>query len=241
MKKSSLILLILAGLLIVSLIGSDLILKNKYDQIDKSDPFWNYTKLNKGVFHHISMTGSNVTRISFIPGPNGSVGVLNYWERNLRNRIVSSISNDTLFIKFKEQTDPPDIRNWMKSRVLVAISCPDLISVNAFNSNMDLFRLKQKSLSVNLAGRSSMEVESYIPDIDSLFVNQKDSSRLEFEMSEDIITSGIMHAKWVDAQLQNRSLLDVGHFQIENMHQSVGDSAGIILSGSTLRTLKYIQ
>ena len=241
MKKSSLILLILAALFIVGLIGSDLILKNKYDQIDKSDPFWNYTKLNKGVFHHIRMTGSNVTRISFIPGPNGSLGVVNYWEKELRSRIESSISNDTLFIKFKERTDPPNIRSWMKTRVLVAISCPDLISVSAFNSNLDLFKLKQKNLSVNLAGRSAMEVESCIPDFDSLFVNQKDSSRLEFEISEDIISSGIMHAKWIEARLQNRSLLDVGHFQIENMRQSVGDSAGIILSGSTLRTLKYIQ
>jgi hypothetical protein len=241
MKKSSLILLILAAVFMVSLIGSDLILKNKYDQIDKSDPFWNYTKLNTGVFHHVSISGSNVTRTSFIPGPNGFLGVLNYWEKELRSRIESIISNDTLFIKFKERTDPPNIRNWMKTRVLVAISCPELISVNAFNANLDLFRLKQKNLSVNLTGRSAMEVESYNPDFDSLFVNQKDTSRLEFEMSEELKGSGIMHAKWIEARLQNRSLLDVGHFQIENMRQSVGDSAGIILSGNTLRTLKYIQ
>jgi hypothetical protein len=241
MKKSSLILLILAAVFIVSLIGSDLILKNMYDQIDKSDPFWNYTKLNTGVFHHVCISGSNVTKASFIPGPNGSLGVLNYWEKELRSRIESSISNDTLFIKFKERTDPPNLRYFMKSRVLVAISCPELISVNAFNANLDLFRLKQKNLSVNLTGKSAMEVESYNPDFDSLFVNQRDTSRLEFEMSEELKGSGIMHAKWIDARLQNRSLLDVGHFQIENMRQSVGDSAGIILSGSTLRTLKYNQ
>ena len=241
MKKSSMILLILVALFLVSLIISDLVLKNQYNQIDKSDPFWNYTKLNKGVFHHISISGSNITRASFIPGPNGSLGVINYWEKELRGRIESSISNDTLFIKFKDHTDPPNLRNFMKYRVLIAISCPELISVNAFNSNLDLFKLKQKNLSISLAGRSAMEVESYSPDFDSLFVNQKDSSRLAFEMSEEIKSSGIMHAKWIDASLRNRSLLDVGHFQIENMRQSVGDSAGIILSGSTLRTLKFIQ
>jgi hypothetical protein len=241
MKKSSLILLILAGLLIICLIGSDLILRNRYDQIDKSDPFWNYTKLNKGVFHHIRMTGSNVTRVSFIPGPKGSMGVLNYWEQDSKNRIESSISDDTLFIKFKERTDPPNIRNWMKYHVLIAISCPDLISVNGLNSNLNLFKLKQKNLSVSLAGKSTMEVESYNPDFDTVFVSQKDSSQLQFEMSEDMKSSGIMHAKVLDVQIRERSILDVGHFQVQSIHQSIGDSAGIILSGSTLRTLKYIQ
>ncbi len=241
MKKSSLILLILAGLFVASLIGSDLVLKNEYDHIDKSDPFWNYTKLNKGVFHHIRMTGSNVTRISFIPGPSGSMGVLNYWEKQLRNRIESGISNDTLFIKFKERTDPPDIRNWMKYHVLVTISCPDLISVNGLNSNLDIFKLNQKGLSVSLAGKSTMEVESYNRDFDSIFVSQKDSSKLKFEMSEEIRGSGIMRTKILDAYVQGYSLLDVGHFQLQTIHQSIGDSSGIILSGSSLRKLKDIQ
>jgi hypothetical protein len=241
MKKSSLILLILAGLFILCLIGSDLILKNQYDQIDKSDPFWNYTKLNKGIFHHIRMMGSNVTRTSFIPGPKGSLGVLNYWEQDSKNRIESSISDDTLFIKFRERTDPPNIRNWMKNHVLIAISCPDLISVNGLNSNLDIYKLKQKNLSVWLEGKSNMEVESYIPDFDSLFVRQKDSSRLKFEMSEEIRGSGIMRAKILDANVQGYSLLDVGHFQLQTIHESIGDSSAIILSGNTLRALKYIR
>ena len=241
MKKSSLILLILLGLFILCLVGSDLILKTQYDQIDKSDPFWNYTKLNKGDFHHIRITGSNVTRISFIPGPNGSMGVLNDWEWNLRKRIESSISDDTLFIKFKQQTDPPDIRNWMKYHVLVAISCPHLVSVNGLNSNLDIFKLKQKDLFVSLAGKSTMEVESYNSDFDSIFVSQKDSSQLKFEMAEEIRSSGIMRAKVLYANVQGYSLLDVGHFQLQTIHESVGDSSGIIVSGSTLRTLKYIR
>jgi hypothetical protein len=241
MKKSSLILLILAALFIASLIGSDLVLKNEYDRIDKSDPFWNYTKLNKGVFHHISMTGSNVTRVSFIPGPNSSMGVLNYWETQLRSRIESSISNDTLFIKFRERTDPPDIRNWMKYHVLVTISCPHLISVSGLNSNLDIFKLNQKGLSVSLMGKSAMEVESYNSDFDSIFVSQKDSSQLKFEMSEEIKGSGIMRAKILDADVHGYSLLDVGHFQLQTVHESIGDSSGIIVSGNTLKRLKYIQ
>ncbi len=128
MKKSSLLLTILAVLFIISLFASDLVLKKKYNTIDKSDPFWNYTKLNKGNFHHIKMIGGNITRTSFVPGVNGSVGILSEWEWGMKDRVKSGISNDTLFIQVLEKKVPPNVRDWMKYHVLIAISCPDLRS-----------------------------------------------------------------------------------------------------------------
>jgi hypothetical protein len=83
MKKSSLLLLILLGLFIFSLVASDIVLKSQYNKIDKTDPFWNYTKLNKGTFHHIKLIDGNVTRIAFSPSPHASVGVLSFWQEAL--------------------------------------------------------------------------------------------------------------------------------------------------------------
>jgi hypothetical protein len=238
MKKSSLILMILLGLLIISLIGSDILFKNQYNRIDKGDPFWNYTKLSKGRFRHIMITGGNGTRISFVPGPNGSIGVLSYWEQEMKKRVQAYISDDTLFVQVKELSDPPGIRNWMKYHMLIAISCPDLLSVNATNSNLDLYKMKEKNLSVRLAGKSQMEIESSISDFDSIFVSQKDSSQLKFEMAEDMQGSEIMHAKVIDAGVNGNSLLDIGHFQIQTLNQDIGDTAAIIISGYTLKQIK---
>lgn len=241
MKKSSLILLVVGFVFILCLVGSNLVLKNQYNQIDKGDPFWNYTKLAKGNFHHIRMTGANFTRASFIPGPGGSVGVLNYWEQPMKKRIQTSISNDTLFIRGEENADQPGLRDWMKYHVLIAISCPDLISVEAVNSNLEIYRFKQKNLFVQLSGKSKMEVESFITDFDSISVIQRDTSSLKFEMADEIPGSGFMHADVLDARLTGHSILDVGHFRLSSLHQSIGDSCGIILSGNSLKAMGIIQ
>ena len=119
MKKSSLLLTILAVLFIISLFASDLVLKKKYNTIDKSDPFWNYTKLNRGNFHHIKMTGGNVTRATFVPGANGSVGILSEWEWGMKDRVKSSISNDTLLYSGPGEKGTPQCTG------LDEISCAD--------------------------------------------------------------------------------------------------------------------
>ena len=237
MKKSSLLLTIRAVLFIISLFASDLVLKKKYNTIDQSDPFWNCAKLNKGNFHHIKMTGGNITRASFVPGVNGSVGILSEWEWGIRDRVKSSISDDTLFIRVLEQKVAPHIRDWMKYHVLIAISCPDLRSVDIVNTNLNLYKMKQKNLSVSLAGRSEMEIETDLADFDSISVSQKDTTRISFEMSEDINRFGILHAKAINARVYGNSLLDVGHFQIESLHSDISDSAAIILSGTGLKRI----
>ncbi len=161
-------------------------------------------------------------------------------EQVIKDRLQVTISDDTLFIQVSQRDDSPGLRNWMKYHVLIAVSCPELLSVYAVNSNLDLFKLKQKSLIVELAGRSRMEVESSIAYFDTLSVRQTDSSQVKFEMSEDIKSSGIMHSKAFYARVQGYSLLDVGHFQIQSFHPFVEDSSAIILSGQTLKAIGNI-
>ena len=66
------------------------------------------------------------------------------------------------------------IRNWMKGHILIAITCPELRSVNALNSNLDVYKLNQKTMNLRVAGRSKLEVESHNADFDSLFVQQQE-------------------------------------------------------------------
>ncbi len=88
---------------------------------------------------------------------------------------------------------------------------------------------------MTLAGRSEIEIETDVADFDSIFISQKDTTKLSFEMSEDINRFGILHAKAIYARVYGNSLLDVGHFQIESLHPEISDSAAIILSGTGLK------
>ena len=238
MKISSLLLFILLGLLIISLVGTDLVLKDQYNKIDKSDPFWNYTKLNRGQFHHLKLTGGNVTRIAFIPSPHASIGVLSYWEQAADGRVKTKIADDTLFLEVEKRTESNGIKDWMRNHTLITITCPELKSVNALNSNLDVDKLNQKSMIVQVSGRSRLEVESYNPDFDSLSVHQQDSTEVIFEMADEIKSSGTMHLQSLYADIQGHSLLDVGHFRIQSLHQIIGDTSGIILSGYTLGLMR---
>ncbi|HEV7424230.1 MAG TPA: hypothetical protein VGO21_03510 [Candidatus Paceibacterota bacterium] len=238
MKKSSILLLILLGLFIISLVGSDLVLKSQYNKIDKSDPFWNYTKLNKGSFHHLKLIDGNVTRIAFIPSPHASIGILSYWEEEMDGRVKTKIADDTLFLKVEARNESNGTKEWMRDHTLITITCPELRSVQALNSNLDIGKLNQKAIQVWVAGRSRLEVESYNADFDSLYVHQQDSTDVIFEMADEIKSSGTMHLKALYADVQGHSLLDVGHFRIQSLHQSIGDTSGIILSGYTLGQMK---
>jgi len=238
MKKATWMLVILGTFLFLSVIASNLILRHQFNSIDKSDPFWNYTKLTTGSFHHIMLSGSNETRVVFSPGRAGSVGVLNYWESEMRRRVHASIAHDTLFVHMDDRADPPNLREWMKFRVLIAISAPDIYSVNARNANLDMLKMKQQNITIELSGKSRMEFESYITDFDSLSIVQRDSSELKFEMADELGNNHVLHARSIRSNVDGYSFLNVGHFQIQSFHPVIGDSSAIAVSGGTLRSLK---
>lgn len=238
MKKSSFILFILLGLFIISLVGTDIVLKIQYNKIDKTDPFWNYTKLNKGIFHHLKMDGGNVTSIAFSPSPHGSIGILSYVQDDFIDHIKTQIANDTLFLRVFAPDKSNGMIDWMKNHTLITISCPELKSVTATNTNLEINKLNQKTIYIQTSGRSRLEVESYNPDFDSLLVHQQDSSEVIFEMADELKSSSTMHLNTLYANVQGHSLLDVGHFRIKSLHQTIGDTAGIILSGYTLSQMK---
>ena len=185
MKFTSKALLVLAIILIGALLSSNIILKSEYDKIDKSDIYWNYHKILEQPFKYLKITGGNGTRIAFEQSQHYSVRVLNDWQRYHPELIKSSVKDDTLFIKFVFTSNNENEKYWMKGTTLVRIFSPELLSIEGFNTNFEMFKLKQKSIAVNMAGKSQFEVESMVPNMDSISIIQKDSASVEFEMSPD--------------------------------------------------------
>jgi len=237
MKKATWMLVILGLFLFLGVITSSLILRNKFGKIDKTDPFWNYTKLTTGSFHHIVLLNSNQTQVSFLPGRTGSVGVLNFWESELKQRVHASIVNDTLFVRMVPRDDPPGMRDWMSYHILIAISAPEIYSVQARDANLNMYKMKQKNFTVNLSGKSRMEFETYTPNFDSLSITQNDSTELKFEMADEIGSSLTLHARSLYSSIHGYSILDIGHFQIDAYHPLIGTGSAVTLSGGTLATI----
>lgn len=267
MKISTSILFTLLILLIAGMLCSNIILKKEYGKVDKSDLYWTYRKVSHQPFKHLKITGGNITHIAFEQSNSCSVRVMEDWARYHKGDITTVVKNDTMFVDFSFVPQNENEKSWLKNITPVRIFCPQLLSVEGFNTKLEMFKMKQKNYTVNMTGRSQFEVESMIPFLDSLNITQKDSSEVVFEMSPEYkaaptnekngkITALDGHeviasinreviksneAMWIQSlavAVQGVSLLDVGHAQIGSMQLHIADSSAIILSGGALKKVK---
>ncbi len=249
---------------LAGLLASNIVLKQAYDKVDKNDVYWTFGKVLEQPFKYLKIEGGNITNIVFEQSPNCSVRVLHDWQRVRENPIEASVKNDTLYIRFTYISKDEGEKNWLSRLTLVRIFSPELLYVNGFNTNLLMEKLNQKSISVNLSGKSKFEVESSIRNLDTVNVIQKDSSEVVFEMSPEfklpkVLTDKVqirvgsgeqsnfksvevkspeaMSIQSADINLQGYTLLDLGHAQIKSLKLNIADSSGIILSGGTLRTM----
>jgi hypothetical protein len=245
MKWSNRILIALLILMVAGMLASNMVLKKEYDKVDKNDTYWTYTKVLEQHFKYLKIKGGNITNVRFEQSPHYSVRVSNDWQHfhvneNLFNAFVSG---DTLYMRFTYAATDLGEKNWMEREVLVRIFAPELLYVDACNTNFEMLELKQKNVAVDLSGKSNFEVESLIPGLDTLNLSQKDSAGAVFEMSPEyktlpsakIKSSEAMTIRSLHADLQGNSLLDVGHAQIQSIKLNIADSAAIIFSGGALR------
>jgi hypothetical protein len=268
MKLTTRILLGVFMLMIAGLVVSNLILKRQYNSIDKSDLYWTYNKVLDSPFKYLSITGGNGTNIFYEQSERPSVRLSQEWVAYHHGAIKADIRNDTLFLNFNYM--PPNLfeKFYLQYAAPVRIFSPELLSVTGVNTNFEMQKLKQKSISVNISGKSKFEVESMFPEMDSINVTQSDSSSVVFEMSpdyrkqlspnqqegkiifhnaEDVAVTykdpkdgfdETMSFNSVTAKITGHSILDIGHAQVKNFSLDVSDSSAIVLSGTALKLAK---
>ena len=185
MKLTARILICIFILMIAGLLSSNMILKKQYDALDKTDIYWTYTRIMEQPFKHLNITGGNGTNIFYEQSEKPSVRLLQEWVNYHNGEIKASVKNDTLFINF--DYSPPNLfeKFWLQNAAPVRIFSPELLSVTGYNTNFEMQKLKQKSITVNMMGKSKFEVESMYPEMDSINVYQSDSSAVKFEVSPD--------------------------------------------------------
>lgn len=265
MKISTRILIGLLLMMIAGLLSSNMILKKQYDAIDKEDVYWTYNKILEQPFKHLHITGGNGTHIFYEPSHKPSVRLLQEWVTYHRGEVKAIVRNDTLFLNFDYKPANLYEKFYLENAAPVRIFSPELLSVNGYNTNFEMQKLKQKTISVNMAGKSRFEVESLYPAIDSVIVNESDSSSVVFEISPDykknerkekleIYRKGVVTAiekepvlnsfdetmsfNSISANLNGHCILDIGHAQVKNLFMKVSDSSAVVISGNALHLAK---
>jgi hypothetical protein len=244
MKLTTKILVAFLILLTSGLFASNFALKKIYDRTDKSDVYWTYGKILEQPFHHLKIEGGNISNIAYEQSKTFSVRVLKEWYGYETGAVKAFIKNDTLFVDFPASYQHIYEKEYFKWNTFVRIFSPGLLSVTGHNTKFGMFKMKQGSLSVNLSGKSQFELESLVPSFDSLHVVQGDSSEVVFEMDPNVKGSHNFHINFLQAQLHDHSMLDVGFAQVDSLKLSVEDSAAVLLSGGAIRKskeYKFIQ
>lgn len=234
MKLSSRILLFLLLLFTAGLFASNSWLKARYEKLDRSDLYWNYTKMLDQPFKHLKITGGNLTHIAYEQRKNASLKYLNEFDYKAAG-ITASVRNDTLFLNIPNTYRDLYEKDWLNWTTPIRIFSPTLLSVTARNSNLEMFKIKQKNITLNISGKTKFEIESMDNQFDSLFIQQQDSAAVVFEMSPAFKTTESFHVNYVNAHVTGYSILDIGHGQIDSLRLFVSDSAAVLLSGGTMR------
>jgi len=238
MKLTTKILIAFLVLLTSGLFASNFMLKTIYDRTDRSDTYWTYGKILEQPFHHLKIEGGNISNIAYEQSKTFSVRVLKEWYGYETGAVKASVRNDTLFVGFPASYQHIYEKEYFKWNTFVRIFSPELLSVTGHNTKFGMFKMKQGSLSVNLSGKSQFELESLVPSLNSLHINQSDSSEVVFEMDPNVKGSHGFHINFLQGYLQGHSLLDVGYAQVDSLQLSVADSCAVLLSGGTMRKNK---
>jgi hypothetical protein len=187
MKVSSTILLVTFLLLLTALFASNYLLKKEYNKIDKSDIYWTYDYILQQPFKHLVVDGGNLSNIAYEPSKKSSVRVFKMWRTTDNTGVTAVVRQDTLFLHFPKDIPDANEKRYLSWNTMVRIFSPELLSVDGNDTKFGLYKLKQKNISINLSGKSKLEVESYLNSFDSVHVAARDSSEVVFEMSPDLM------------------------------------------------------
>ena len=111
MKMSNTILTTLLAIGIAGLFGSNYSMKNEFDKIDKTDPYWTYKKIEDRPFSHLVISGGNISNIVFeqsLEKANEVESALILTRRHTIDRIIISkiVEYDELCQKFFQHESP---------------------------------------------------------------------------------------------------------------------------------------
>lgn len=232
---------ILSGMLLLALVAlvfSNFAMKSEFEKIDKSDFYWNYDKISNGHFSHIKIDGGNFSGISIEQSDSFAVKVwkdIKYYD-NMSYQ--TGIVNDTLFIKMAVDVKTPQARNAFQYFKLLRILTPKLESVTGVDANIELIRMRQPEIVMNMSGKSIVNYQTDLLQLNKMKISASDSTQVFIGANPEIKADGIFRMNFLDAEITGNSSLQLDRGKLDSLDYILSDSAAIFLSGHTLGKIK---
>lgn len=238
LKLSTTILLVTLLLITVGLFATNLALKNKFDKLDKNDKYWEYKTILSQPFKHIKVIGGNVTQIEFEPSDKPAVRVADFWKEYKKDTTVRAyVKDDTLHITLQATSKDASVNDWQRGNPLIRIFAPELLSIDASDITIKLSDIKQKTLNVNLTGRSNLAVETLNNNFDTFAITQRDSSTTSFQMADGYNGPKTINFEHIKADLYNHTALNISNGFAKDLKLNMGDSSFVMLSGKSINRM----
>lgn len=238
-KLSTTILVMVLLLAVAGVFASNVILKKQYDKIDKSDRYWNFTRVIQQPFSHVKITGPALSKIIFEPNKTASARVSNFWDKAQRDSVLKlSVNNDTLYINFSDKGLHSDEREWLAGQQYLRIFAPQLKSVSGNSINFSTENLSQNDIAINVSGRSTVDIETQQPHFTSVAVSESDSSKVKFFVTHEFERKHVINFDHLTADLKGGSVLNIGNADAKDMTLNIADGSTIVLSGKSLKGIR---
>ena len=218
MKTSNKLVLLIALVFFGAIVGSAMVLKQTYDNIDFDDPYYGYARNDVGAFHHIKLEGEPWGRVNIKPGE--ASAFLHPADAEV---FEYEVREDTLFVAYT--ADAP-----REFRATAYILAPEVISVHSEGFGCQLIGWQGDSLRLSYAGTNGF-----------LALNKGKLSKISASLSERG-TLNIGEGNQIGSahiEVKDESSLIVEGGQVDTLYLDADPKAKIQLPGALLDKVKY--
>ncbi|MCF0039646.1 hypothetical protein [Dyadobacter fanqingshengii] len=223
MKASNILLVIMLSMFLTAVIGSDLVLKKRFDLLDRKDPFTGYKGHSVEPFRYVKLQGQHFGFSEISYGEDYEIkSILD--QKNVSWKVV----NDTLIVKYDKEL-PQGSRfneNIFYSRPAVYILTPKLDGLESNEIICKIKGFKGDKLQVKQHGGAIMLSENQVTDLDA-----------QFSAGTIVKLNGMNQFGKGKVVVMDSSNFQVDQDIFESLDLEVSNSARVNLPGSLLRKL----
>lgn len=231
MKKSKKIIYALILVLFAGIVYNGSELKDQFDEIDKTDEYWEYPRQKALDFSHIRIEGGNRTYSSISPGTENKL----YYKSEIESQFKYSVVNDTLIMEFNKDLFTPKVNQRQFRRYKVLITYKDLKSVSTNNSYLDLGLDTMEKLKIKAGGFTTLKIDSNGAKLDTLNMEISGNAFTVFRDTDNPVEIDFFKGKLIDSSFADLTIIKAKTFLPEISGKAeMGISSGIKLPTSNV-------
>jgi len=226
MKKSK---KIIYGLILILFVGigyNGFILKKKFDEIDKTDEYWDYPVQKKLNFSHIKIEGGTKTYVNITPGTKNKL----YYKSKIEANFKYSVTNDTLLLKFSPNLYSSKVNQRRIRKYKILITYKDLKSLSLNDSYLDFDIETMDDIKIKAKGFTTLKIDNNEAKLDTLMMNISENAYVTFRNTKNPVEINFLKAKLTHNSFADFTSIKAKTFLPEIHGESkIGIGSGIIL------------